>query len=472
MHELKLLIMNLLKNAVIIFFCFCFVAGCKDNVNEPIIVSGEVINAYTNEPLAEVTVKILEDGDEVLTDADGIFQLTVEKSQIVIPGEVPLSITLSGYKPREVNAIYASMEQYKMTPDTGTNYYYSKPVQLSDGIQTGNLDDAGFDPEFIRNLMNKLYKKGFPEIHSVLIYRNGKLAVEEYFFGNNDTINFENNVIVDRTPEHIQWTRNGKHYIASANKALTSTLVGIALDSKGISIHEKIAPYLANYSEYFSDTSKASVEFEDCLNMTAGFKWDEWGSNDLKLLWKSADFADFVLSRAGLGVDSEWRYNSALPNLLLKSLEELTGSPVRTWADANFYHKLGITDYKWQSQPDGYPEGAARMYLRPRDMLKVGITYLDNGVWDNEQVVPKAYVKDCFTVKEKTSSGDYSNYFWHRNLAGIHYLSADGDGGNYINIFPDQNMVIVITQGNYLKWPYYVTQANNIMKDFIFPAIQ
>ena len=205
--------------------------------------------------------------------------------------------------------------------------------------------------------------------------------------------------------------------------------------------------------------------------MTAGFKWDEWEGNDLKLMWKSDDFNEFVLSKPNIGVGTEWKYNSALPNLLLKSIEELTGTlSVKTWANNHFYQKLDIYDYNWQSQPDGSPEGAARMYMRPRDMLKIGVTYLNYGVWNKEQVIPKSWVEDCFTVKEKTPGGDYSNYFWHRELSGVHYLSADGDGGNYINIFPEQNMVIVITQGNYLQWPFYMNQANSIMENYIIPA--
>jgi CubicO group peptidase (beta-lactamase class C family) len=358
-----------------------------------------------------------------------------------------------------------------MVPNTGEVYFYNQPVQLNDGIMTGSLEDGELDEVIIKNLMNDLYGHIYPEIHSILVYKNNKLILEEYFFGNNDTIQFENGVTIDKTPEHIQWSRNNKHYIASVNKALTSTLVGIALETLEVSIKDKISPYLPPYSTYFNDKKKALINFEDCLNMTAGFEWDEWEGNHLKSLWKSDDFIDFVLSKPNMGTGVEWRYNSALPNLLLKVLEELTkSSSVRTWAYDNFYQKLGISDYKWQSQPGGLPEGAARMYMRPRDMLKIGATYLHDGVWNNEQVIPKSWVEDCFKVKEKTSAGNYSNYFWHRELRGEQYLSADGDGGNYINIFPELNMVIVITQGNYLQWPFYMNQANSIMENYIIPA--
>ncbi|MDQ3394569.1 MAG: hypothetical protein M3512_10730 [Bacteroidota bacterium] len=42
---------------------------------------------------------------------------------------------------------------------------------------------------------------------------------------------------------------------------------------------------------------------------------------------------------------------------------------------------------------------------------------------------------------------------------------------NYINIFPDQDLVIVMSQGNYLVWPLYFHQADDIMSAII-PAIK
>ena len=159
--------------------------------------------------------------------------------------------------------------------------------------------------------------------------------------------------------------------------------------------------------------------------------------------------------------------------MLLKGLDNTVNvdGGIRTWADTNFYSKLGITDYEWIAQPDGIPEGAARMHMRPRDMLKVGITYLNNGVWNNQQVIPTSWVEKVSTVQVTPSAGDYSYFFWHRTLNGVPYISADGDGGQFINIFPEQNMVIVMTQGNYLEWPLYVNQADDIMGNYILPAV-
>jgi hypothetical protein len=468
---------TLIFAAVCILLILATACGNDEPKTQPI--SGKVIDAYDKSPVANVIVKLIENGPSATTNDDGSFSFSEvalstgffeEIDEDGISG-VAVFLNRNGYRPRELNVAYGVHEEIKLTRDSVPAYVYYKPVQLNDGLLTSAMADIGMDRQVIQNLMDRMYNFEYQEIHSLLVYKDDRLVMEEYFYGNNDTINFENNITVDRNPAPIQWTRTEPHYIASVNKGLTATLVGIALDQNDLDTDTKIADYLPKYADYFNDSDKAWIDFENCLNMTSGLKWDEWGSNDLALLWQSDDFADFALSRPSLGPAFEWRYNSALPNILLKAVSQMVGAPVRTWAHDNFYSKLGIHDYKWQSQPDGFPEGAARMYLRPRDMLKIGITYLNDGQWKGEQVVPEEWVRSCFSVKEVTESGDYSYHFWLRSLDGVNYVSLDGDGGNYINIFPDQNMVIVVTQGNYLKWPFYVTQVDNIMKDYIFKSL-
>jgi CubicO group peptidase (beta-lactamase class C family) len=317
----------------------------------------------------------------------------------------------------------------------------------------------------IQQLLDKAAGGHFEQLHSLLVYKDGLLVVEQYYAGNNDFIEFENNITRNSSKPDIQWGRDQKHYVASVNKALTATLIGIALEPLGIGVKHKMVDFLPpQYNAYFNDKN---LTIEDVLTMQAGFEWDEWGKDDLAQLWQSKDFTEFVLNRPNHGPKSEWRYNSALPNMLLRGLAHQLKQPIRQWADENFYAKLAITDYDWQSQPDGYPEGSARMFMRPTDMLKIGITYLNQGKWNNQQVIPKKWVDEIFKVQSTSAAGDYSYLFWLRELDGIRYLSADGDGGQYINIFPDQNMVIVMTQGNYLQWPVYSKQAEEIMRVFI-----
>ncbi len=432
----------------------------------------------SGQPIANATLTLLRASGETAalettTDAQGRFVLQLNQVTDISGEYLAVLVSAENFRPREVNVRITEDNAIALSAENTFEYF--RPVQLADGIQTGILDDSNLDTNLIHQLLVKTVQPeatGYRELHSLLIYAGGRLVVEEYYRGNNDYIDFEGGILRKQgNPSQIQWGRTNKHYIASVNKALTATVTGIALEQFGYSPATPIASLLPAKTNHFANANKAAVTLHDMLTMQLGFVWDEWGSNDLALLWQSADFTEFLLSRNNNGPQSAWVYNSASPNMLLRGLDNIVPGSIRDWAAINFYSKLGITDYDWQSQPDGLPEGAARMHMRPRDMLKVGITYLNNGVWNAEQVIPTNWVAEVSSVQVNGFAGDYSYFFWMRELNGVNYISADGDGGQYINIFPDQDMVIVMTQGNYLAWPLYVNQANDMMGNFILPAL-
>jgi CubicO group peptidase (beta-lactamase class C family) len=432
----------------------------------------------TGLPISNAWVNVIQsDGEatpmEATTDAQGRFVLWLNEGVDIGSEYLAVSVSADSFRPREINVLASATNSIRLSLENTIQYY--EPVQLDDGIQTGSLADSNLDTNLINQLLVKTVQPGsggYTELHSLLIYKDGHLVVEEYYHGNNDYIDFEGGILrKEGDPSQIQWGRTNRHYLASVNKSLTATVAGIAFDQFGYSPTNFIAPLLPDHAAYFTNANKAAVTLHDMLTMQLGFVWDEWGDNDLELLWQSTNFTDFVLSRNNNGPQFEWRYNSASPNMLLRGLETMVPGTIRDWAHTNFYSKLGITDYDWQSQPDGLPEGAARMHMRSRDMLKVGITYLDNGVWDGTQVIPTNWVDEVSTVQAIGIGGNYSYFFWVRQLNGVTYISADGDGGQYINIFPDQNMVVVMTQGNYLGWPLYVNQANDMMGTYILPAV-
>ncbi|WDE02436.1 serine hydrolase [Thalassomonas actiniarum] len=463
----------LLSHKAILLSVCVFLFSCDDSSsNNTMQITGVVLdNSAPAQAIANARVQLIGTELQAFTDAQGSF--SIEITEDIDREHLAVSVSVEHYRPRESNVSLQSTTTIGLSP--AHSYHYHRPVQLTDDIQTGDLNSAGLDNTLINQLMNKTVladtSAGYQELHSLLIYKDGVLAVEEYFPGNNDFIDFSNNIARISTPAPVQWGRTDKHYIASVNKALTATVAGIAFEQFNVSTSDAVAPHLPQQSHFFNDdANKSALNFHHLLTMQLGFSWDEWGSNDLALMWQSTDFTDFLLSRDNLGPQSAWVYNSASPNMLLKALDNLVQTPIRDWADAQFYRKLGITDYDWRSQPGGLPEGAARMHMRPRDMLKIGITYLNNGVWQGQQVIPAQWVEEVAKVQVAGFAGDYSYFFWHRELNGVRYLSADGDGGQYINIFPEQNMVIVMTQGNYLEWPLYVNQADDIMANYIIPA--
>jgi len=83
--------------------------------------------------------------------------------------------------------------------------------------------------------------------------------------------------------------------------------------------------------------------------------------------------------------------------------------------------------------------------MTPRDMLRFGYLYLNNGSWDGQQIIPAEYVA---ASKPRRALGEnYGYLFWGASGRKGFETAYDASGsfGNFIFIMPDHDMVIVRT---------------------------
>ncbi|MFW9935385.1 MAG: hypothetical protein ACFFDU_07790, partial [Candidatus Thorarchaeota archaeon] len=109
----------------------------------------------------------------------------------------------------------------------------------------------------------------------------------------------------------------------------------------------------------------------------------------------------------------------------------------------------------------------SNLYLSPRDMAKFGFLYLNNGTWENEELIPASWVNES-TTNHITPYNDSDTvgygYQWWLNLPIDTYL-AIGYNGQQINVVPEYNLVVVFTA------EYEDASYTTIMEDYIIPAI-
>ena len=60
-------------------------------------------------------------------------------------------------------------------------YQYTVPEATNDGWETAHVRDEHIDAEMITALFDRVINETYKNIHSVLLVKNGKLVVEEYF---------------------------------------------------------------------------------------------------------------------------------------------------------------------------------------------------------------------------------------------------------------------------------------------------
>jgi CubicO group peptidase (beta-lactamase class C family) len=339
---------------------------------------------------------------------------------------------------------------------------YQKPPVTGDGWVTASLSEVGMDDKPILELLNMLAKPEGRTIDSLLVVKDGKLVLETYYPGDDITV-------TDRLSfTRKDFNRDTQHCLASASKSVTSILFGIAVDQGKISdLDEKM---FANFPEYvgLSDEEKGEITLQQMLTMTSGIPWDEsYSFNDARndlghMAFFSPDPVRYVLEKPLTSKPGEmWVYNSGTTNLLGEILHLKTGTPLVEYGRDNLFDPLGITSFEWLSFPASPQMAVASslLYLKPRDMAKIGQLYLQQGNWNGKQIVSPQWVQESTAISVQLpidygpafQNIGYGYQWWHGRFAygDTDTIYAAGWGGQFIFIMPEIKTVVVTTGSNY-----------------------
>jgi CubicO group peptidase (beta-lactamase class C family) len=169
----------------------------------------------------------------------------------------------------------------------------------------------------------------------------------------------------------------------------------------------------------------------------------------------SDDWVKFTLDLPMIdSAGGKGRYCSGNPITMGRIIEKTTHQPLPEFARQTLFKDIGIHDFKWNFKPDkSSSETFCEVFLKPRDMAKFGLLYLNNGKWNGKQVVPTEWVSQSLTKHSVVQGVNYGYLWWlkYMDVDGVRYYgeAAQGNGGQKIYIWKEQNMVTVITGGNF-----------------------
>jgi CubicO group peptidase (beta-lactamase class C family) len=365
------------------------------------------------------------------------------------------------------------------------NYIYRPPENVDDGLEVGTLDEVDIDSAILTEAVNTIYCGRYKEVHSILIFKNNRLVLEEYFKGHKyqwDASNYHG--------ELVDWNREMPHPIMSCTKSFTSACIGIAIEKGFINnVHQSIFDYLPNH-QHLKTNNREYITIEHLLTMTSGLVWDEWGAahgtsaNDIDMLYLDCDDPiTCVLERPWSAEPGEkFTYNGGGMVILGEILKNATNMNIDEFSKKYLFKKLGVDSTQWTQFENGMFDAANSLRLTPRDMLKFGVTYLNGGMWNDKRIISSEWVvksskiynqnKGIDIPMENSGKNGYAYLWWISELSHsgnkIKMFRANGWGGQSIMVFPEIDMVVVFTGGNY--------NANSslyeIIEKWVFPAIE
>jgi len=320
-------------------------------------------------------------------------------------------------------------------------------------IISGSLSSSGLNTKKIAALVDSIDRGIYPNRHSLLIFKDKKLVLEKYFKGKDELWGDDLGI--------VQYGETSLHDMRSVSKSVVSACIGIAIAQGKIkSVDEKIFDFFREYQQYRNE-GREQLTIRHFLTMTPGLKWNENvpydnPENSEIQMNRSSDPAKFVLSQPLIHAPGKvWNYNGGTTEILARIIEKSTGRNVHEFSKEFLFAPLGISNSYWS----GYktPAAASGLRLTSRDALKFGILYLQNGKWQNDQIIPEQYVKDSTTPHaEVDDTAGYGFQFWiiteTINGKPFTWSTAIGNGDQRIFIDHENNMIVVTTAGNYNQW--------------------
>jgi CubicO group peptidase (beta-lactamase class C family) len=343
-----------------------------------------------------------------------------------------------------------------------SSYRYRPPVDMHDGIAVGDIARSPLGALTANAIVRAILDGTYKDVHSVLLYQDGKLLLEEYFYGYN---------------------AQRLHQLRSATKSVVSTLAGIAIDRQALSgVNERVMSAMS-YSSYANpDPRKAAITLSDFLSMSSGLDCDDHSSTSPGRETVLDDSPDWVKATLDLPMindpGTKGYYCSGGVSVVGRMTENAVHEPLPEFAQKYLFGPLGMAraDWAWNYDLTNADKEYSQIHLRSRDMLKLGILFEDGGRWHGRRIISESWVNISMAEHSHVDNVSYG-YFWWRHTFNVEMpggaeqvvvIAAQGNGGQKIYIAPQYHLVAVFTAGGYNADS---TPPNTIMEKLVLPRL-
>ena len=277
----------------------------------------------------------------------------------------------------------------------------------------------------------------------MIVLHKNEMVYENYWLGNNEN------------KRHISW---------SVAKSFISALVGIAYEEGLIdSLDDPVTKYLDDFKE----TGYDGVTIKDILQMSSGVLFNEDYADydsDINRFGRAVatgtsmrDFSKTLTREREPG--TYMHYVSINTQVLGFLLQEVTKKSISQYLYDKIWNPLGMEDSAYfilDDVKDEFALGGLNATLR--DYAKFGLLYLQNGRWNDNQIISKQWIEDSHSTdgihlvpgERETSSNPwgYGYQWWVPGFPDTDY-TASGVYNQYIYIDPLSKIVIAKTSSNY-----------------------
>jgi CubicO group peptidase (beta-lactamase class C family) len=271
------------------------------------------------------------------------------------------------------------------------------------------------------------------ELHSIMVLRHGSVIAEGWW---------------------KPYSSERLHTLFSLSKSFTSSAIGFAVNEGLLNEDDTVISFFPNDLPLEISQNLTKMRVRDLLSMSSGHADDTLGPQ----IWAtSGNWVRTILEQpVPFEPGTHFVYNTGATFMLSAIIQKITGQNLLAYLEPRLLQPLGIEGATWESNPDGIAFGGFGMNARSEDIAKFGQLYLQKGVWNGRQILPKSWIDQA--ARTHIDNADHSSNSGLGNDWGVGYgyqfwrcrhgaYRGDGAFGQYCVVTPDQNAVIVMTAG-------------------------
>lgn len=244
----------------------------------------------------------------------------------------------------------------------------------------------------------------------------------------------------------------------SMGKSIAATLIGVLVQQGALTL-DQAAPL----EEWQSDGDpRRDIRIRDLLNMSSGLDFDNFGldpassysaaNEHFRIYFDAVEvFPHAVHQPLRFAPESTWRYRNSDPLSLMAIAERIVtgrGESFLTFPQRALFDRIGARSFVLETDAwgdfiiTGYDFGGVR------DWARLGMLYLNHGVWNGERILPENWSSFVSTPAPGDASRGYGGLFWLNRGGARDRLPHDaywmaGYMGQTTMIIPSRDLVVV-----------------------------
>jgi CubicO group peptidase (beta-lactamase class C family) len=287
----------------------------------------------------------------------------------------------------------AEAQALAVTPPADTGALWPEGERVEPDAQPKGVDRPALDAA-----LAAAFAEPDPErprnTRALVVVHRGRVAAERYAPG------------FDAAMPLIAW---------SMTKGALNALVGLRVKDGKMALTDR-----ALLPEWRGEGDKRrDISLDELLRMSSGLAFDESYDDPLAdvtvMLFARSDMAKFAAGKPLLHPPgAHWDYASGTSLIIARALRESfgTGQDYLRYPRERLFDPLAMRSAALTSDAAGTLVGSSLLYASARDFARLGLLFLQDGVWQGMRLLPEGWVEYTLTPTKDAPDETYGAHMW------------------------------------------------------------